>query len=412
MPLRLPAFWIQILIGLSFGIVTGVILNPELGILEKQSLSSILPWLRFPGDLFLNLLQMIMVPLIISSIAIGVSSLKTLSEFFQLGTRTLLYFLFTSIVAITIGVTLASFVNPGQYIELDSLSKIEIKTLISEETNIPTTISNLIPKNLINAWSKLEMLSLVFFGIFLGIFFLTSETKGAALKSVIQSVESFCIWIVSVAMKLAPIAVFGLMSFAMVSIGFSLLLGLLSYVLTVVCGLFCVLILYMLLILFFTKTNPLTFLWKVREIPLLGFSTSSSSSVLPYSLQVAKEKAGIREKIADFVLPLGATINMDGTALYQAVATVFLAQVYQVPLSFVDLTMLVGTVTAASIGTAATPGVGIVILSGILQSFHIPIEGITILFGVDRILDMCRTSVNLTGDLTSAFILNHFWKET
>ncbi|MCU0823851.1 MAG: dicarboxylate/amino acid:cation symporter [Leptospira sp.] len=411
MTFRLPAFWIQILIGLFFGIVTGIMLNEEFGIVPKETLKPFLGWLRVPGDIFLNMLQMIMVPLIISSIAIGVSSLQSISELMRLGSRTLVYFTSTSFIAIVIGITIASWIEPGQYIQLDLVEINKTIDLKQEEVNVTTAITNLIPKNLIQVYFKQEMLSLVVFGIFLGVFFLASKERSKVLKDVFLSIEHFCIWTVSIAMKLAPLAVFGLMSYALVHVGFSLLAGLLSYVSTVLLGLSLVLILYLLLILSFTRSNPFSFLWKIREVAILGFSTSSSSSVLPYSLQVAKDKVGVQNKIADFVIPLGATINMDGTALYQAVATVFLAQVYQVPLDFFDLSLLAVTVTAASIGTAATPGVGIVILAGILQSFHIPLEGITILFGVDRILDMCRTSVNLTGDQTAAFIMNHYWKE-
>lgn len=411
MTFRLPAFWIQILIGLFFGIVTGIMLNEEFGIVPKETLKPFLGWLRVPGDIFLNILQMIMVPLIISSIAIGVSSLQSISELMRLGSRTLVYFTSTSFIAIVIGITIASWIEPGQYIQLDLVEINKTIDLKQEEVDVTTAITNLIPKNLIQVYFKQEMLSLVVFGIFLGVFFLASKERSKALKDVFLSIEHFCIWTVSIAMKLAPLAVFGLMSYALVDVGFSLLAGLLSYVSTVLLGLSLVLILYLLLILSFTRSNPFSFLWKIREVAILGFSTSSSSSVLPYSLQVAKDKVGVQNKIADFVIPLGATINMDGTALYQAVATVFLAQVYQVPLDFFDLSLLAVTVTAASIGTAATPGVGIVILAGILQTFHIPLEGITILFGVDRILDMCRTSVNLTGDQTAAFIMNHYWKE-
>ncbi|MCZ8341583.1 MAG: dicarboxylate/amino acid:cation symporter [Leptospira sp.] len=411
MTLRLPAFWVQILIGLVLGVITGIILNAESGIVSKEALPPFLGWLKAPGDIFLNLLQMIMVPLIISSISIGVSSLQSISELMRLGSRTLIYFTTTSFLAIVIGITLATWIEPGQYIQIDLVESSKIIDVKQEEMSLPSAISNLIPKNLIQVWYKQEMLSLVIFGIFLGVFFLVSKEHSQALKSVFLSIEHFCIWVVSIAMKLAPLAVFGLMSYALVHVGFSLLTGLLSYVSTVLLGLTLVLILYLILIFGFTRTNPFYFLWKIREIPILGFSTSSSSSVLPYSLQVSKEKVGIQNKIADFVIPLGATINMDGTALYQAVATVFLAQVYQVQLDFINLSLLAVTVTAASIGTAATPGVGIVILAGILQTFHIPLEGITILFGVDRILDMCRTSVNLTGDQTAAYIMNHYWKE-
>ncbi|MCW7480093.1 dicarboxylate/amino acid:cation symporter [Leptospira kanakyensis] len=408
-------FWIQILVSLLLGLIFGILLNPESGFVSALSLKPYLPWMKLPGDLFLNLLQMIMIPLVIVSIALGVSSLRNLKDLWSLGSKTLVYFIFTTIVAVSIGISLTLIIKPGNHIQTQTTTinqNIPSTDLDSKQESIPEIIANIIPKNLVNVWSKQQMLSVVFFGMILGIFFLTSRDSGAALKAFCHSLESFCLWVVATAMKLAPLAVLGLMSYAMVQIGFSLLLGLVSYIGTVLFGLLCVLIFYGILILIFTGKNPIRFLNQVREIPLLGFSTSSSSSVLPYSLKLAKEKLKLKETVSDFVLPLGATINMDGTALYQAVATVFLSQVYQVDLSPLDLFLLVGTVTAASIGTAATPGVGLVILASILYTFQIPIEGITILFGVDRFLDMCRTSVNLTGDLSCAFIMDHIWKET
>lgn len=408
------AFWKQIFISLLLGLGVGIGFHPETGLMSAETIKPYLSWLKLPGDLFLNLLQMIMIPLVIVSVALGVSSLKNLRDLWNLGSKTLLYFIFTTIVAVSIGILLTSITKPGNRIQ----TKIQNQTISVQtqsdkgtEESIPEIIANIIPKNIVNVWSKQQMLSIVFLGMILGIFFLTSKESGTALKAFCHSLESFCLWVVSTAMKLAPLAVFGLMSFAMLQIGFSLVYGLLTYILTVLAGLFLVLLFYSALLFLFTKQNPFVFFHQIREIPILGFSTSSSSSVLPYSLKIAKEKLKLKETVADFVLPLGATINMDGTALYQAVATVFLSQVYQIELSTVDLFLLVGTVTAASIGTAATPGVGLVILSSILHTFHIPIEGIAILFGVDRFLDMCRTSVNLTGDLSCAYIMNHIWKE-
>lgn len=412
--LKIP-FWIQIFASLLLGLLFGILLNPETGFISSLTLKPYLSWMKLPGDIFLNLLQMIMIPLVIVSIALGVSSLRNLKDLWSLGSKTLLYFIFTTIVSVSIGITLASVIKPGNQIQNQTIEKnetIQDSKINQNEESVPEIIANIIPKNLVNVWSKQQMLSVVFFGMILGIFFLTSRESGAALKAFCHSLESFCLWVVAKAMKLAPLAVLGLMSYAMVQIGFSLLFGLVSYIGTVIFGLFCIFMFYSILIFTLTRKNPFRFLNQIREIPLLGFSTSSSSSVLPYSLKLAKEKLKLKETVADFVLPLGATINMDGTALYQAVATVFLSQVYQVNLSTIDLFLLVGTVTAASIGTAATPGVGLVILTSILYTFQIPIEGITILFGVDRFLDMCRTSVNLTGDLSCAFIMDHIWKET
>ncbi len=406
-------FWARIFIGLILGIGIGVYLHPDSKQISESTLSILLPWLKFPGDIFLNLLQMIMVPLVIASVALGVSSLSNMNELYKLGTKVFVYFVFTTMVAISIGVSLAILINPGSKIQTSEIAITQNPSSLTRESEpAAKIISEIIPKNIINAMSEQQMLSLVLLGIFLGIFFLSAKNDSSEpLRKFVQSLESFCIWMVGIAMKMAPFAVFGLMAFALTQIGVSLLAGLFYYIFTVLLGLVLVLIFYMVLVKLLGKKNPFVFLKQIREVQILGFSTSSSSSVLPISLKIAKEELKIQPKIADFVLPLGATVNMDGTALYQAVATIFLSQIYNIDFTFFQLILLVFTVTGASIGTAATPGVGIVILASILYSFQIPVEGIAILFGVDRFLDMCRTSVNLSGDLTASVIMNHLWKE-
>ncbi len=407
-------FWLKILIAFTIGILAGIILHPETLIFESKTSAGILPWLKLPGDIFLNLLQMIMIPLVIASVALGVSSLSNLSELVNLGSKTMGYFVVTTSIAISIGITYTYIIKPGEKISASEI-QLETKNRLSQsvdtEENVAQTISNLIPKNIFKYILEQKMLSLVLLGIFIGIFFLTSDKLTSdPLRNFLKSVEAFCIWMVTVAMKIAPYAVFGLMSFAITQIGISLLSGLFFYVITVIVGLLTMLGFYLLIVFILGQRNPIQFLKDIREVQILGFSTSSSSSVLPVTLKVAKERLLIREKVADFVLPLGATVNMDGTALYQAVATVFLGQVYQVEFSFFQIVLLIITVTGASIGTAATPGVGIVILASILQSFQIPVEGIAIIFGVDRFLDMCRTAINLSGDLVTATVMDK-WTE-
>jgi Na+/H+-dicarboxylate symporter len=410
---RIP-FWLLILISFFLGALIGICLHAETNLISREITDLILPWLKLPGDVFLNLLQMIMIPLVIASVALGVSSLSNVSELINLGSKTMIYFIITTMIAIIIGITLTFIIQPGKKITRPSqIQSINVQTL-SEETkqeSIPQIIANIVPKNIIKSISEQKMLSLVLLGILLGIFLLSADKlKSEALKNFLVSVEAFCIWIVSISMKIAPLAVLGLMAFAMTQIGISLLSGLFYYVLTVVIGLLTLLLFYLSVVVILGGKNPIKFLIAIREVQILGFSTSSSSSVLPISLRVAKQNLKIKEKIADFVLPLGATINMDGTALYQAVATIFISQIYQIEFSFLQMILLVFTVTGASIGTAATPGVGIVILGSILHSFNIPVEGIAIIFGVDRFLDMCRTSINLSGDLVTATIMDRWTK--
>ncbi|TGL63128.1 dicarboxylate/amino acid:cation symporter [Leptospira ognonensis] len=413
MTLKSIPFWLMIVTAFIAGTVIGVCLHPETNLIPSHVSLEIIPWLKLPGDLFLNLLQMIMIPLVIASVALGVSSLSSLSELVNLGSKTMFYFLFTTMIAIIIGISIATLLEPGKKIDLNRSKIVSTTPQLQNTTeeSIPQTIANLVPKNIFRYIAEQRMLSLVLLGVLLGIFFLSSaNVTSDPLKLFLKSIEAFSIWIVTIAMKLAPVAVFGLMAFAITQIGISLISGLFYYVLSVLLGLFILLLFYLIIVLLIAKRNPINFLKNIREVQILGFSTSSSSSVLPISLKLAKDKLKIREKVADFVLPLGATINMDGTALYQAVATIFLSQVYQIEFTFFQLILLVITVTGASIGTAATPGVGIVILGSILHSFNIPVEGIAIIFGVDRFLDMCRTSVNLSGDLVTAAVMDK-WTE-
>ncbi|MCZ8154870.1 MAG: dicarboxylate/amino acid:cation symporter [Leptospira sp.] len=412
---RIP-FWLLILISFFLGSLTGICLHPEANVFTKITSDAILPWLKFPGDIFLNLLQMIMIPLVISSVALGVSSLENVSELLNLGTRTIAYFVSTTIIAVIIGISIASFVKPGSHIESSILpaikSDIKVQKIEKDEA-IPFIISEIIPKNIVRAFSEQKMLSLVLLGVILGIFFLSSNKMDSEpLRIFFKSLESFCIWTVSQIMKMAPFAVFGLMAYAVTQIGASLMIALLYYVACVIFGLLLLLCFYLIIVFILGKRNPFHFLASIREVQILGFSTSSSSSVLPISLTIAKTKLHIKEKVADFVLPLGATINMDGTALYQAVATIFISQIYQIEFTLPQLILLVLSVTGASIGTAATPGVGIVILASILQTFQIPVEGIALIFGVDRFLDMCRTSVNLSGDLVASVIIDRWSRQS
>lgn len=361
-----------------------------------------------PGDIFLSLLQMIMVPLVISSICVGISKLKDSFSLLQLGTKTFIYFVGSTIFATGLGIALANAIRPGLSIQSQSLQ------IFSEPTrsiNIPETILNIIPKNIFQSLVQSNMLSLVFLGILLGIFFIKSKSKETEVfKHGFEGLEQFCQWVVHFTLYLAPLAIISLLTASFAKLGIGLINAYIQYVLTVVIGLAVLLASYTTLVFLIARISPLSFLKKIKSVLILAFSTSSSSSVLPVTLETAKSELQVRETVADFVIPLGATVNMDGTALYQGIAALFLAQVFGVPLDLSQQIALLITVTGASIGTAATPGAGIIVLSGILQSFGIPVEGIAILLGVDRILDMCRTAVNVAGDLTASLVLNKWWK--
>jgi len=236
--------------------------------------------------------------------------------------------------------------------------------------------------------------------------------RAKPLLDLCVSLQDVSMKVVSWAMALAPVAVFGLLAQISVQTGVDALLGMSAYVGTVVLGLFLLLLFYLIIVTVVARKNPLTFLRDIRDVQLLAFSTSSSAAVMPLSMKTAQGKLGVATQVSQFVIPLGATVNMDGTALYQVIAAVFLTQVYGIDLTLGQLALLSATTVGASIGTPSTPGVGIVILATIVQSIGVPPEGVALILGVDRILDMTRTAVNITGDLTASVIMNRWIKPT
>ncbi len=409
--------YLKILIALFLGIIVGFILGPTVGIVDNNISTIVTEWLALPGYVFLSLIQMIVIPLIFASIIKGIAASESSSKLKKTGITIAVYFIITTIIAIIIGLSVAMIIKPGNFISSDMISTLEtsenevIKTEMPTIEKIPTIIGDLFPRNVLSSILKGEMLPIVIFAIIFGIALINLKTnQSKPLLDVLGAVQDVCIMIVKWAMILAPFAVFGLMSKLTSQFGVSTLLGLGIYVLTVFLGLLILLIVYLLIVYFLSKENPFTFLKNIRDVQLLAFSTSSSAVVMPYSIKTAQENLKIRPAIAQFIIPLGTTINMDGTALYQAIATIFLAQVYNINISFVALILLIITIVGASIGTPGTPGVGIVILAMALTAVGIPLTGIALIIGVDRILDMARTSINVTGDLTAATFINKYIK--
>ncbi|TGK11692.1 dicarboxylate/amino acid:cation symporter [Leptospira fletcheri] len=400
--------WSRVLLGLFLGTIVGLCLSPEYELVSKDSSSILSAWLGLPGQLFLILLQMIMIPLVFSSILLGVSAGETVENLRKFGFRVFLYFVFTTFVAVSFGIAIASFIRPGNFVdpagipETGILAKIPTQTEAPSFQKIPELFLSVLPKNPFQTLFAGDMLGVVLLGILVGVALLSLD--GPTFKSVtemFQAVFKTSMVFVNWAMKLAPFAVFGLIAQMTAKIGFHILVSLGVYFFCVLGGLVFILFFYSLLLALVAKRNPIRFFKNAGELQLLAFSTSSSAAVLPFTLRTGIEKMGVSKKIAEFIIPLGATINMDGTALYQATATVFLAQVYGIELTLFQLGFVLVATVIASIGTPSTPGLGIVILATILTGVGIPTEGIGIIFGVDRLLDMCRTVVNVTGDLVA-----------
>ncbi len=410
--------WFKVILGLVVGAGLGIFLNPSSGFISERISGQIADWLELPGQIFMRLVQMIMIPLIFTSIITGIVS-NTSENLKSIGPRLLVYFFFTTGVAIIIGLAVTLILEPGKYfVSLGGFLGTGEGPKIPEQRNdvlqdIPNAISNLIPNNPLEAFLTGEMLGVVIFTILIGV--AITQLKPVTARPLIrfsEAVQKICMIVVSWAMRLVPYAVFGLMAALLSRTGLEIFMGLGYYIGVVILGLFILLVFYLILVFIITQRSPLKFLKQIKEPQLLAFSMASSAAVMPLSMKTADEKLGVSSNISDFVIPVGATINMDGTALFQCVTTLFMAQVYGVELSMINLLLITFTVVAASIGTPAVPGGGVIVLASVLQSAGIPVDGLIVIIGIDRILGMFRTSVNVTGDLTACVIFDKFYGES
>jgi proton glutamate symport protein len=407
----LSKLWFQVIIGMIGGIVLGLLLSPSaFALVDEEIAFAIAPWVALCGNVFLALIKMIVVPLVMSSIILGITSAGNVEILKSLGLKIAPYFVFTTMVAVVLGIFITFLIHPGSYVSSDIISQITSTAVPVEKAvvnlSIPDMIVGLIPISTAKAELDGNILAFVILAIFIGVALMNIEDEDARpLKDLAKSMQAFSMKVVDWAMKLAPYAVFGLLCNITIKIGFDAISSMSMYVLTVIMGLLLLLCFYLIIVYFVANIKPLDFLSKIREVQLLAFSTSSSAAVMPLSMKTAEDKLNIPSSISKFVIPLGATVNMDGTALYQVCAAIFLTQLFGIDLSLVEVVILALTTVGASIGAPSTPGVGIVILATILQGIGVPVEGIALILGVDRILDMCRTTINVTGDLTATLVM-------
>ena len=406
--------WAQVLVALFFGLLVGLSLGPETGMVKQESAEIITDWLAIPANLFLKIIQMIIIPLIFASIIRGLTSSGSLEQLQKLGLGAALYFVATTAIALTIGILLVTAIEPGNLIDSslirESFGIEDTEPIPRTELSlqdIPQSIVGIIPSNPLASFMSGEMLSIIVFAIIVGVSLITLPKESSKpILDLLESIQKLTLKVVSWAMRLAPFAAFGLVAGLTSKLGLSALAGLGAYMLTVVAGLFVMILVYILIIKFFTKRPLSSTFTMMKDAQLLAFSTSSSAAVMPLSIKTAEEKMKIKPKISQFIIPLGATINMDGTALYQIIAVFFLAQLFSIDLGFTTILLISLTALAASIGAPSAPGTGIVILSTILIAAGIPPVAVVLLLGVDRILDMTRTMVNVTGDLTACLFFD------
>ena len=410
----------KILIGMLLGVIFGfLMLQIEWGA------AFIAAWIKPLGTIFVKLLKLIAVPLILASLIKGISDLKDISKFASIGLKTIVIYVLTTVVAISIGLTLVNIFNPGDGVSDATISKLtatyannsSLQGKIAEagrqqDSGPLDFVVDMVPENAFSALSNNKlMLQVIFLSIFLGIsLLLIGEKRAKPLKDVFDSLNDVVLKMVDLIMLTAPYAVFALLANVVVSSGDpELLYALLFYASVVVGGLLLMVCFYLLVLAFVVKKNPFWFLKQISPAQLLAFSTSSSAATLPVTMERVEEHVGVDKEVSSFVLPVGATINMDGTSLYQAVAAVFIAQALNFDLTFADQLMIVLTALLASIGSAAVPGAGMVMLVIVLESVGFPADklaiGLALIFAVDRPLDMCRTVINVTGDATVSTLI-------
>ena len=415
---KLSLHW-KIIIGMFLGVVVGLIFSSING-----GNIIITNWVKPFGTIFINSLKLIAIPLILASLIKGISDLKDISKLSSMGGLTITTYLTTTVIAVSIGLLVVNGFKPGNTISDETRTELvqaysndaDQKREIAQEKKESGPLQplvDLVPSNFLGAASdNKNMLQVIFFSILFGIaMILIPETKSKPVKSFFDSLNDVILKIIDLIMQCAPYGVFALLASLIVEApNIDLLKSLLLYSVTLLAGLFIVIIVYLMIVKFFLRRNLKEFIDGILPAQLVAFSTSSSAATLPVTMDRVHNHLGVKKEVSSFVLPIGATINMDGTAVYQAVAAVFIAQAFGLELSLVDQLGIISTATLASIGAAAVPSAGIIVLVIVLAQAGIPEAGLALIFAVDRPLDMFRTVVNVTGDAMVSLIVSKFQK--
>lgn len=382
--------WKKIVIGMILGITVGIIFGEDAVILKPI------------GSLFVNTIKMLIVPLVFCSIIVGITSMQDTSKMGRIGFKAVLFYLLSTAVAITIGLLLGNLLQPGAGLELVAHQAETAKATPS----LADTLVALVPTNPIGALAQGHILQIIVFAVALGVSLTLIGEKGKPAVAVFESLAEAMYKLTDLVMKLAPYGVFALMAWVAGKYGLTLLLPLMKVIGAVYLGsILHVLGVYSALILFIAKLSPVQYFRGIVDAQVVAFTTTSSAGTLPVSMKCAREKLGVSKGVSSFVLPLGTTINMDGTALYQGVTTLFVAQAFGIDLGMPEYITIILTATLASIGTAGVPGAGLIMLTLVLTTVGLPVEGVALIAGIDRILDMARTTVNISGDIAASVII-------
>lgn len=397
----------QIFVALFIGALFGVAIHywmPSSYIKDTVIVEGILYVI---GQGFIRLMQMLVVPLVFCSLICGSMAIGDTKTLGKVGLKTVGFYLLTTALAVCIALATAYAINPGLGLDMEAVQKVDVTTT-AEGMNLADTILNIIPTNPIQSMASGDMLPIIVFALFVGIMLAKLGTRGSVVANFFSQFNDIMMEMTMVIMKIAPIGVFCLIARTFATVGFSAFAPMLKYMasVTLALGLQCFVI-YQVLLFIFTRLNPLKFVKKFLPVMGFAFSTATSNATIPMSIDTLYKKIGVSKQISSFTIPLGATINMDGTSIMQGVAVVFIAQAYGIELTPANLATVVITATLASIGTAGVPSVGLITLAMVLNSVGLPTEGIALIMGIDRILDMMRTAVNITGDAVCTTIVSH-----
>ncbi|WP_432204606.1 dicarboxylate/amino acid:cation symporter [Cetobacterium somerae] len=393
----------KIFIALILGVLSGVALYPfKENLIIKNYVIDF--FFNFLGTGFIRAIRMIVIPLVFCSLTVGAAGIEDIKKLGRVGIKTLSFYLGTTAVAITLALGVGSLINPGKGIVLSQISTTNVS--VGETKPFIDILLGMIPINPIEALAKGDMLQIIVFSILCGVAMAMLGDKVSTIRKGMDELNNIVLKIVDLVMQLAPFGVYGLIAKTFSTLGYSAMLPLLKYFLAVIFVLLLhYLITYQSLLILIAKYNPIKFLKKFSGPMMVAFSTSSSSATLPASMETLQEEFGVSKGISSFTIPLGSTINMDGTAIMQGVATIFIAQIYGVSLTMGDFVTVIITATLASIGTAGVPGVGVIMLGMVLQQVGLPLEGMALVMGIDRFVDMFRTVVNITGDAVCTLIV-------
>lgn len=390
--IRKIGLFTQILIAFVLAIIAGIIFGPDIAIIEPL------------GDLFLRLIKFIIVPLILSTLVVGVASTGSMKRLGRIGGKTIIYYLGTTFFAVIIGLIAGTLFKPGQGLDITPTGETPEPT---ETGSIADILLNIVPTNPVAGLAEGNVLQIIFFALFIGLGITMVGEKAEPVYRFFNGFAEIMYKITGLVMKYAPIGIFGLLAPIIGEYGLSVLLPLIKLILAVAVA--CIvhaIVIYSISVKTLGKKHPMQFFKGIAPASLVAFSTQSSSGTLPVTIKSCEDNLGVSKKVTSFVLPLGATINMDGTSLYLSVAALFTAQFYGVDLSFIQIVMIVLIATLGSIGTAGVPGAGLVMLSMVLSAVNLPLEALALVAGVDRFMDMFRTSTNVTGDATAALFVH------